>query len=175
MNNSHVGRTVLVSAALALLASCGNDSSASPGSSDPGAGGSSGDLVSVASVDGADVLVDAQDHTLYSAEVEMNAHIYCVAACTSFWEPVLASAADVDKASMDLRDALGIVNRPGGESQLTFDGLPLYTFAEEGAGELTGDGFTDEFQGTTFVWAAARTDGSTTPSATPSSAPGYDY
>jgi predicted lipoprotein with Yx(FWY)xxD motif len=165
MNASHIGRTALVSAALVLLASCGS----SDASSD------SGDLVSVASVDGAKVLVDARDHTLYSAEVEKDAQIHCVDACTSFWEPVLASADDVDNASKDLRDALGIVKRPEGESQLTYDGLPLYTFAKEGAGELTGDGFTDEFQGTAFVWAAATTDASTKPSGTPSSVPDYGY
>ena len=108
-------------------------------------------------------------------EVEKDGKIHCVDACTSFWEPVVASDADVDKASTDLRDALGVVNRPDGESQLTYDGLPLYTFAEEGAGELTGDGFTDDFQGTKFVWAAATTDESPKPSDTPESDPGYGY
>jgi hypothetical protein len=36
-------------------------------------------------------------------------------------------------------------------------GLPLYTFTEEGPGQLDGDGFVDDFQGTHFEWAAAAT------------------
>jgi predicted lipoprotein with Yx(FWY)xxD motif len=52
-----------------------------------------------------------------------------------------------------------VVRRPGGEEQLTLDGLPLYTFTEEQAGALEGDGFVDEFQGTRFEWEAARTGG----------------
>jgi hypothetical protein len=46
--------------------------------------------------------------------------------------------------------------------------MPLYTFAQEGAGKLQGDGFTDDFRGTHFLWQAARTSGSNTPSSGPS-------
>jgi predicted lipoprotein with Yx(FWY)xxD motif len=166
--NSHLGRTVLASAALALLvASCGGDNS--DDSSAAGGNGSSGGLVSVASVDGTDVLVDADGHTLYSADVEKGGRIKCVEACTSFWEPVAASAADVEDASTELSDELGLVDRPDGESQLTYDGLPLYTFVDEDAGELKGDGFTDDFGGNHFEWSAARTDKSTGQTGTPTS------
>ena len=154
-----------------FAASCGSGDSA-----DSGSGGSA--LVSVGSVDGTKVLADAEGHTLYTAEVEKDGKIRCVDACTDFWKPVVASDADVDAANSTLGDEFARVDRPDGKSQLTHDGLPLYTFAEEGAGELKGDGFTDDFQGTQFVWAAARTDGSSTPSS--SSAPddnggGYGY
>lgn len=117
-----------------------------------------------AKVDGTGVLADADGHTLYTAEVEKGGKIRCVDECTKFWKPVVASAADVDAANSALGGEFGTVDRPDGKSQLTHEGLPLYTFAEEGAGELKGDGFTDDFQGTQFVWAAARTDGSSTPS-----------
>jgi predicted lipoprotein with Yx(FWY)xxD motif len=132
------------------------------------AGGSSADLVSVASVDGIDVLVDDTGRTLYTAEVEKSGEILCVDACASFWEPMTGTDADLDAVSPDLRDELEVVQRPDGDSQLAYRGLPLYTFAEEGAGELTGDGFTDDFQGTHFEWAAA-TDRSSAPSGTPGS------
>ena len=153
-STSHVARVLVAAAALALLtASCG---------SEDGGGGSA--LVSSAEVDGTKVLADAEGHTLYTAEVEKDGQIHCVDACTKFWEPIVASDADVEAANSTLGDDFGTVDRPDGKSQLTHDGLPLYTFAEEGAGELKGDGFTDDFQGTQFVWAAARTDGSSTPS-----------
>jgi predicted lipoprotein with Yx(FWY)xxD motif len=159
MSSSGSGRAriLIASAALALVAGgCGGEDSEDGAAA--GGSGSSGSLVSVASVDGTDVLVDADGHTLYSADAESGGQILCVDACTSFWEPVTASAADVRATSAPLKDELGVVDRPDGESQLTYDGMPLYTFAQEGAGELQGDGFADDFQGTHFVWSAARTD-----------------
>ena len=78
--------------------------------------------------------------------------------CRSFWHPVDASAHEARSAAADLDLNLGTVQRPGGERQLTFDGLPLYTFTEEGPGQLKGNGFADDFQGTHFEWAAATTD-----------------
>ncbi len=160
--------------ALALVvAGCGGDDG------DDGASGASGSsLVSVAGVDGTDVLVDAEGRTLYTADVEKGGQILCIDACASFWEPVIASASTVDAANTALGDEFDVVERPDGESQLTHDGLPLYTFAEEDAGELQGDGFTDDFQGTHFEWSAATADESTTPSepSTPEdSGGGFDY
>ena len=156
-----------------LLASCG-DSGAE--GSDAGGGGTS--LVAVASVDGTEVLTDADGRTLYTAEVEKDGQIRCVDACVSFWKLVGASEADIDAANTALGDDFAVVDRPDGESQLTYDGLPLYTFTEEDAGELRGDGFTDDFQGTHFVWAAATADESSTPSETSTpddSGGGYGY
>jgi predicted lipoprotein with Yx(FWY)xxD motif len=155
-----LARTVLAAAATALFAAgCGSDDGAD--GSDAGGGSA---LVSVAEVDGTDLLTDAEGHTLYTAEVEKDGQIHCVDTCADFWEPIVASDADVDAANSTLDGEFGMVERPDGSSQLTYDGLPLYTFAEEGAGELQGDGLTDDFQGTQFVWAAARTDGSSAPS-----------
>jgi predicted lipoprotein with Yx(FWY)xxD motif len=141
---------VLITAVLAI-AGCGSDD-------DEGAPASGG-LVAVASVDGSDVLVDRAGRTLYSADVEKDGKILCTGGCVSFWDPVLGSASDAGSTDLDL----GTVERPDGASQLTFEGLPLYTFTEESAGELTGDGFTDDFEGTTFEWRAARTEGADEP------------
>ena len=106
------------------------------------------------SVDGTNVLADAEGRTLYTADVERSG-IRCTEACTSFWDPVDATANEAQSAAGDLDLDLGTVQRPGGERQLTFDGLPLYTFTEEGPRQLDGDGFVDDFQGTHFEWAAA--------------------
>ena len=147
---------LLASVALALgalaMAGCGEDDEGA-------AAGAGGGIVSVAEVDGTSVLVDAQGRTLYTTDVEEGGEIRCVDACTSFWKPVLASPDDAERAAGELDADLSVLERPDGEQQLTFDGLPLYTFTEEGAGQLTGDGFADDFQGTRFEWEAARTDG----------------
>jgi predicted lipoprotein with Yx(FWY)xxD motif len=121
------------------------------------AGAGSG-LVSVQNVDGMKVLVDSEGKTLYSANVE-KAGIRCMDGCTSFWQPLASSAKQSKTASADLDLNFGVVKRPDGESQLTFKGLPLYSFTQEGSGKLDGDGFTDDFQGTHFEWAAATTSG----------------
>ena len=138
-------------AALALAACGGNSGDDNATASEPASG-----LVSVKSVDGMNVLVDAEGRTLYSAKVERSG-IRCMQGCTSFWSPVGASASEAQSAAAMLGLDLGTVQRPGGERQLTFNGLPLYTFTQEGAGEVTGNGFADEFQGTQFKWAAAST------------------
>jgi predicted lipoprotein with Yx(FWY)xxD motif len=151
--------SIILSALVLGLAGCGSDDE--PGAS---ATGASTGTVSVANVDGTDVLADSAGKTLYTAAVEKGGKILCVKACTSFWAPVLASPADAEEAAGALDADLGVVKRPGGDQQLTFDGLPLYTFSEEGAGKLDGDGFVDDFQGTRFEWEAARTGGGSQPS-----------
>jgi predicted lipoprotein with Yx(FWY)xxD motif len=144
---------VAVGAAALVLAACGGGDDGNATAAD---GGSGSELVSIQDVDGTNVLTDSAGRTLYTAEVEQG-RIRCTGACTSFWDPVVASPNEAESASADLDLELGVVSRPDGESQLTFKGLPLYSFTEEGPGRLDGDGFVDDFEGTRFEWAAAGT------------------
>jgi predicted lipoprotein with Yx(FWY)xxD motif len=147
-----------VGAAALVLAACGGGDSDDNGNTTAAESGAGSDLVSVEDVDGTNVLTDSEGRTLYTADVE-NGKIRCTGACTSFWKPVEASANEAESASADLDLDLGVVDRPGGGRQLTFKGLPLYSFTEEGPGQLDGDGFVDDFDGTRFEWAAATTGG----------------
>ena len=160
MRASIILSTLAIGAAAFGLVACGSSDDDSGAST----AGSSAGIVSVANVGGTAVLADSARKTLYSAAVEEGGKVHCVDACTSFWEPMLASSADAGKAAGELDANLGVVKRPDGEQQLTLDGLPLYTFTEEDAGTLDGDGFVDDFQGTPFEWEAARTSGSGGPS-----------
>jgi predicted lipoprotein with Yx(FWY)xxD motif len=158
-----------VGAAALVLAACGGgdgDDNGNATAADSGAGSA---LVSVEDVEGTNVLADSEGRTLYTAEVE-NGKIRCTGACTSFWKPVEASANEAESASADLNLDLGVVDRPDGGRQLTFKGIPLYSFTEEGPGQLDGDGFVDDFEGTRFEWAAATTGGG---SGSTGSEPGY--
>ena len=171
MRRSIILPILLIGAAALALAACGSSDDGSALSSAAPAGG----LVSVATVDGTDVLADSAGKTLYSAPVETGGKILCLDGCTSFWEPVVGTSADAKQAAGTLDADLGVVMRPDGRSQLTFDGLPLYTFAEESSGKLQGDGFVDDFQGTHFEWQAARTSGGSASSSDTSSGGGYGY
>jgi len=157
-------------AALVLAACGGNDDGGDATAADAGSGSG---VVSVRTVDGTDVLADAQGHTLYSADVEKGGQIKCTGMCTSFWEPTTASAKDAKAASTQLELNLGTVQRPDGGRQLTLEGIPLYSFTEEGAGQLDGDGFVDDFNGTHFVWTVAATDAGSPASSAPSTSSPY--
>lgn len=151
-------------AALALLTACGG--SAREAAGNPPAG----DAVSVQEVDGlGQTLVDASGKTLYFADQEADGTIKCTESCLSFWFP--AEGTDSTAKSVD---GLAVVKRPdNGESQLTFQGKPLYTFKlDTGAGQHKGHNLEDAFGNTTFTWRAATTGAA--PTQAPSD-PGYDY
>jgi predicted lipoprotein with Yx(FWY)xxD motif len=148
----------LIAAASLGLAACGGDDDGgdSASATTSGGGTASAGGVSVQTIDGTDVLADSDGRALYSADEENGGKVLCTDSCTSIWDPVPAS--EGAGASSDLN--LGEVDRPDGEKQLTDDGAPLYTFKEEGPGELRGDGVVDTFDGTRFTWHAATTGGS---------------
>ena len=163
---------VAVGLAALLLAACGDSNDDNDNATAANASTQSG-VVSVRDVDGTDVLANAQGHTLYTADAEQNGNIKCTGTCTSFWDPVTASAKQAKSASDQLDVELGTVKRPDGAQQLTLEELPLYTFTEEGAGQLEGDGFVDDFNGTHFVWEAAGTGSSSASSGAPASSSPY--
>jgi predicted lipoprotein with Yx(FWY)xxD motif len=108
--------------------------------------------VSVADIgDAGQVLVDSSGQALYASDQETaSGKVMCTDACNSFWTPLTVSggAPKGDSAA----GKLGVVKRPDGMKQVTADGKLLYTFNEEGPGEVTGDGFKDAFGSQQFVW-----------------------
>ena len=143
---------VALSAASAVaLAACGG------GSSDSMPAAAGGETVAVEAVDGVgDVLVDAQGDALYSPDQEAGGKVLCTGACASIWEPLTLPDGDQPTGSSDVNAKLGTVERPDGSNQVTFEGKPLYTFAEDPEpGTVTGDGFTDAFGGMSFTWHVA--------------------
>jgi predicted lipoprotein with Yx(FWY)xxD motif len=143
-------------ATLALtVAACGGGDDEQPAGSAPPAA-----TVSVAQVDGVgSVLVDRAGNALYTADQEKDGTIRCVAGCLSIWLPL--DAAGTPSGSDDVTGELGTIERPDGATQVTYDGKPLYRFAEDTEpGKVSGDGVSDDFGGTTFTWHAATTTGS---------------
>jgi predicted lipoprotein with Yx(FWY)xxD motif len=141
--------------ALALLATaCG-------GAGGGGAAGStatgSARTIAVEHVDGVgNVLVDSKGMALYSPEQEAGGKVMCTGSCTSIWVPLTLSAGAKPTGSSDVASKLGTVDRPDGPVQVTYEGKPLYTFAEDTSpGTVTGNGFQDQFGGRQFTWRVA--------------------
>jgi predicted lipoprotein with Yx(FWY)xxD motif len=148
-----------VGAALLLaVAGCGDDSSddASSGS----AAASERATVSVEAVDSVgDVLVDSKGAALYTADQEGDGKVRCTDSCAEIWIPLTVPGDREPTGPDEVSDELGLAKRPGGERQLTFDGQPLYRFADDpAAGEVTGDGLSDTFDGRLFSWQVATPD-----------------
>jgi predicted lipoprotein with Yx(FWY)xxD motif len=150
----------VLSATAAVLAACGGAGGgyeATAGSREGAQTG--GGAVSVKSIGNAGpVLVDSSGQALYASNREGNGMILCTEACTSFWEP-LAASGGTPTASSSLSGKLGVIQRPDGTRQVTYAGKPLYSFTQEEAGEVTGDGFVDNFNGNEFSWSVVTVEG----------------
>jgi predicted lipoprotein with Yx(FWY)xxD motif len=157
----------LAALALAACGGSGNSNTGSASTMSP-----SGGVVSVKSVGNTHVLTDSQGKTLYTANVEKGGRIMCTSGCTTFWSPAGGSAAQARTAASDLNLKIGVVKRPGGAEQLSLGGKPLYSFTQEGAGQMKGNGFMDAFNGTQFTWTAAATGGALASSGSGSSSGG---
>jgi predicted lipoprotein with Yx(FWY)xxD motif len=141
--------------AVLALAACGGGAGGSPGGASA--------TVSIKSVDGVgDVLVDASGKALYAADVESGGSIRCVDACESFWKPLTISSGMPSASSGVGRVA--VIKRPDGRRQVTVAGKPLYTFADDSAGQIKGIGFQDDFGGRHFTWDAVLANGALAPS-----------
>jgi predicted lipoprotein with Yx(FWY)xxD motif len=161
-------------AASLMLAACGGDDTASMSSG----AAATAHTVGVKHVDGlGDVLVDASGKALYTPEQDTTKKIRCTGDCTTFWQPLAPGTGKPTAA--DGVGTLGVVRRPDGTRQVTADRRPLYTFSEDTAGSITGDGFQDKFGGRSFLWhvVLAGTGPAPTSTSTPASggSGGYGY
>ena len=182
--------SLLTIAAVALvaigLAACGGSSNsndnASAATTSGGAGG--GQTVSTQSVSGVGtVLVDSGGQALYTNNRDSGMNVACSGECAAIWVPLMApSGGQPTSSDQTVQAKLGTVKVQGG-SQVTFGGKPLYTFAQDSSGQVTGDGVNDQFGGTSFTWTVASTgpasSGTTTSTSSGSSSSsgggGYGY
>jgi predicted lipoprotein with Yx(FWY)xxD motif len=177
MNPIRTYPAFLAAAAAAALLVSGCGSGNSSGAASTSGGSSTAQTVSLRKVDGVgDVLVDAKGAALYSADQEEGGKVLCTGSCTSIWLPLTLSAgAAGPTASGALRAGLGTITRPDGATQVTFDGKPVYRFAEDGRpANVSGNGISDSFDGTAFTWHVARPRGASGESTSTGSG-GYGY
>ena len=111
---------------------------------DPAAGSPGGAQVALTveeSQQFGEYLADAEGRPLYVYEQDSEGQSSCYDACAENWPPLTADAGmpSVDDPSIDPAQ-LGTIQRDDGKMQVTYEGKPLYYYAEDqGTGEPTGE------------------------------------
>lgn len=140
------------------LAACGGSSNSSSGGSSNAAQTTGGaDTIATKSVSGVGtVLVDSKGDVLYTNNQDTASKMACTSACQSIWPPLMASSSGQPTSSDSaVQSKLDVAN-----GQVTYNGMPVYTFVQDSPGQATGNGFVDSFGGTSFTWTAVMTGGS---------------
>ena len=88
------------------------------------------------------ILVNAQGMTLYYLTSEAGGKFACSGGCLNFWPPLLLPAGtSAPTAASGVTGTLGVATRPDGSKQVTYNGFPLYNFANDKApGDTNGNG-----------------------------------
>jgi predicted lipoprotein with Yx(FWY)xxD motif len=169
---------VVVVASL-LLAACGSSTKAAT-APPPTAGSNASVTLSVANVAGlGPVLVNGNGFTLYVLPQEKGGNVTCTATgdCTKIW-PAAVLPAEMSQGIAGTgvqASLLGSVKSPAGNTRLTYNGWPLYTYiGDSKPGTATGQGFKDSFgtwwaltpAGNILTTPVATTPAATTPAAT---------
>ena len=89
---------------------------------------------------GKTILTTTKDRTLYSLSAEKKGRFICTASCLSIWHPLVVKAGVKPTGPVKL----GTIERPDGRTQVTYKGLPLYSFGgDTKAGQTNGEGIKD--------------------------------
>ena len=120
---------------------------------------------------GKTILVNRRGLTLYSLSAERRGKFICTDGyCLSLWTPLLVARGTTPTGS----SFLGTVRRPDGRTQVSYRGLPLYTFKEDHKpGDARGNGFKD-----VGIWRPASASSAHIAPTTPMPSPGgggYSY
>jgi predicted lipoprotein with Yx(FWY)xxD motif len=168
LRSTHGSALVRLVAAVVValfVAACGNSSSSGDTTSESSTQGASGAVLGVASTSLGDVLVDGQGLTVYMLTADSSKHSSCSSDCLEYW-PVVAAPSSGAPSVSDISAALGVTKSTSGESMLTANGWPLYTFANDQApGDVNGQGM-QSFGGTWYVLSPAGEPIKSAPSST---------
>jgi len=89
------------------------------------------------------VLVNGDGMPLYVFSKDTGGTSACTGDCTTEWIPLASQGAPVAGDGVDAT-LLGTITRDDGTMQVTYNGHPLYTFADDtGAGDAAGQGMED--------------------------------
>jgi predicted lipoprotein with Yx(FWY)xxD motif len=80
------------------------------------------------------VLVTSKKQALYywNREKRAGGRVRCIGACARAWPPLIVKSSRLDPRVAGIRGRFATVRRPDGRYQVTYKGLPVYTYAHEG-------------------------------------------
>jgi predicted lipoprotein with Yx(FWY)xxD motif len=149
----------LVAAAVVLTACAAPANQAASSSSAPAsaqAAGVTSVTIKTMSTSKGTVLTNAHGRTLYWFAKDTAGKSNCNGSCASYWPPVIGSP--VAASGAKLSGKFGTIKRADGETQATYDGHPLYTYAGDTAKrQVKGNGLNVSGG----LWWAATPSGST--------------
>ena len=107
------------------------------------------------------ILVTRKGMTLYSLSAETHGRFICTdKVCLSLWKPLVVPRGTKPTGTAKL----ATIRRPDGRTQVTYRGLPLYSFNEDRKpGDVKGNGFKD-----VGTWRVATTAKAAAPAPPPS-------
>jgi predicted lipoprotein with Yx(FWY)xxD motif len=143
---------LLVALAVAGCGSSGSSSSSAPPTTPSGRQAT----VGISNSGLGKILVNSQGHTLYVFQKDTGTTSTCTGACASNWPPLRANGKPKLGSGANA-SLVGTTMRSDGTSQVTYNGHPLYTFADDTKpGDTNGQGI-NAFGG---LWYAVSPTGS---------------
>ena len=87
------------------------------------------------------ILATPAHQALYYWNVEQkDFRVHCTGTCAKLWPPLIVrSAAAVSRRVAGIKGAFGVVKRPDGRLQVTYNRLPVYTYVHEGPNQVLCD------------------------------------
>ncbi len=107
----------------------------------PNTGASGAQVMAASNPKFGSILTDAQGRTLYLLTKDGTNMPTCYASCAQLWPPLLANGKSMAGSGLDA-SKLGTAMRTDGGTQVTYNGHPLYYFAQDmNPGDTNGQGF----------------------------------
>jgi predicted lipoprotein with Yx(FWY)xxD motif len=167
---------VLGAAGLAVLAAvaagCGGGAATAASSAPPKTASGQAATVGISNTGIGQILVNSQGRTLYRFKADQGTKSACTGACAGAWPPLLVTGKPTVGSRVNT-SLLGTTPRPEGTTQLTYNGHPLYRFAQDQkAGETNGQGVS-AFGAAWFALSSAGNQVSAQPSSSSTGGGGY--
>jgi predicted lipoprotein with Yx(FWY)xxD motif len=129
-----------LAALVALAAGCGGGGATAATPAPPKTASGQAATVGVAKTGLGQVLVNSQGRTLYLFKADQGTKSACTGACAAAWPPVQVQGKPTVGSGVNA-SLVGTAKRPEGTMQVTYNGHPLYLFAQDiKAGETNGQG-----------------------------------
>jgi predicted lipoprotein with Yx(FWY)xxD motif len=124
----------------AVAAGCGGAGATAASSAPPKTASGQAATVGISNTGIGQILVNSQGRTLYLFKADQGTKSACTGACAGAWPPLLVTGNATPGKGINAA-LVGTATRPEGTTQLTYNGHPLYLFAQDQkAGETNGQG-----------------------------------